>query len=62
MLTLICCWALIAAVSMTLGHSLLCAANGSRESRLGDWLVQALWLGLIACRSGWLPPCHWSYR
>lgn len=33
---------------MPLGHSLWLAAGGGRESRLGDWLVQALWLGLVA--------------
>jgi len=52
MVALICCWALIAAFSAPLGHSLLCAAYGDRDNRLGDWLVQALWLGLIACE--WL--------
>jgi hypothetical protein len=52
MITLVACWVLITFTAIMLGHGLLVAVNCDRDDRVGNWLVQTLWLGLVAW--GWL--------
>src|SRR5260221_13388303 len=52
MITLLACWVLIAFSAVMLGHGLLVVVNCDRDDRVGNWLVQTLWLGLVAW--GWL--------
>jgi hypothetical protein len=52
MLELLVCWAVIAVATFPIGHGLLLAIGGTRHFRVGDCILLAFWLGLIACE--WL--------